>query len=103
MNKYEHLTKYIEDYKKNKGNSEKPGYLPKLVVYFREVLEDNVENIPAFFGWDYELEEDFYSWGHNSRWANVFNGMLYEHLREYVDMLLDFMEETEIEDFEVEY
>jgi hypothetical protein len=103
MNKYKHLTEYISSYKANGGASEKPPYLPKLVVYFREALEDTVENIPDFFGWDDETAEDFFTWGRNSRWAHTFNRMLGEHLPEYVDLLVDFMEETGTKDIEIKY
>ena len=99
--KWRYLDEYVQSYKEHDGYSEIPGYLPKLVVYFRMAL-DALNTEPAeFFGWDEETAEDFLTWGHNSRWNHTFSIMLENNLEEYVDLLKNAMIENEIDDFEV--
>lgn len=106
MKGFEHLSEYVHEYVKNDGVSTKPGYLPKLVIYFRRAFDElgvSDVNVPEFFNWDEETAEDFLTWGHNSRWSNTFNALLYTHLDDYVDELKSAMVDGEVYDFEVNY
>lgn len=102
LTKYKYLNQYVKYFDEHNGQSEDDDYLPKLVVYFRRVLEDKVD-LQEFFGWDNDTAEDFYSWGHNSRWANTFAHELLIDLEYYVYLLLKHMKANNIKDFEVSY
>lgn len=99
---FKYLDSYVELYKQ--GTERPSRYLPKLIIYFRQALEqlgidDNM--VPDFFGWDEETAEDFWSWGHNSRWNFTFNFYLGNELEEYVALLKQEMIKKGIKDFEV--
>lgn len=97
---FNNLDRYVKNFEKENESDE---YLPKLVAYIREFL-DKVDLDPVeFFGWEDDIAEDFYSWGHNSRWANTFLPMLQANLDEYVSMVKDTMTENDIKDFSVDY
>lgn len=103
---FKYLDEYINDYVKNNGLSTEPGYLHKLIIYFRKAFDklgmsDNC--VPEFFDWDDETSEDFFTWGHNSRWSNTFATMLDNNLNDYVDKLKSTMVNNEIDDFKVNY
>lgn len=54
------------------NHSYKDGYLPPLIIWFRERFENDQIRLTEILEWDDETMEDFFSWGHNSRWANTF-------------------------------
>ena len=85
LDKYPKLKECVEEYIELNGCSKKQGYLPKLVVYVRCMRLDE----PEFFGFDKEWTDEFYSWGHNSRYAHVFNPLLYDNLEEYLEAILE--------------
>lgn len=72
LKKYPNVQRYVADYFGNEGMGPGGGRLPDLIIWFRETLEKNDIDIPDYFDWDDDLREDFYSWGHNSRWGNTF-------------------------------
>lgn len=103
-NIWKYLNSYVKTYKENNGCSERPPYLPMLVIYFRYALDKlglSDVDVPQLFHWDEETAEDFLTWGHNSRWGNTFNIMLFDHLEEYVNILKESMINECIKDFEV--
>ena len=85
LNKFPHLKSYVEEYIKNNGLPDQPGYISSLVYFFKRKCLDNNLSEEALFGWDEETAEDFYSWGSNSRWANTFDSCLSTHFSEYLD------------------
>ena len=85
LDKYPRLKECVEEYIELNGGSKKEGYLPKLVVYVRCMRLDE----PEFFGFDREWTDEFYSWGHNSRYAHVFNPLLHDNLEEYLEAILE--------------
>lgn len=104
MKKYKYLHQYVRNFLRNEGCSEHPQYLPLVVIYFREALDKlhiPDDEVPSIFGWDDETADDFFSWGHNSRWNHTFSCMLYANIDEYVDLLKKLMEKNNLEDFEV--
>lgn len=76
LDKYPNVQKYVEDYIKTDGITPCTDRAPNLIIWFRETLEKHGVDIPEFFDWDNDLAEDFYSWGHNSRWGHTFIGWL---------------------------
>lgn len=81
------VEKYIND-------EDDPCMLTDLTVYVRLMEIDE----PSFFGWDEETTEDFYSWGHNSRYANVFESELEWNTENMVIDILNYLEYNKIED-----
>lgn len=90
--KYPTLSKCIS--KLNKEDPFKSDMLSDITVYVRRLNIDEAE----FFGWDEETAEDFYTWGHNSRYANVFEPMLFDNFQEYIDIILEYLEDSGIKE-----
>lgn len=90
LEKYPALKRYVESFIQNGGMNPEPGLLSDLVVYIRKLDID----VPSFFNWDYETEEDFFTWGYNSRYANVLEPLLWVNLEEYVSLLIDWFDEA---------
>lgn len=76
LNKYPNVQRYVADYIENEGDGPGGTRLPDLVIWFRETLEKNDVDVPDYFGWEDDWREDFYSWGHNSRWRHTFMNWL---------------------------
>ena len=76
ISKYPNLERYFKHFEETSGTPESNNCLPYLIVWIRLLVEpeDGKRWIdpPAFFGLDEDEAEDFYSWGHNSRWKNTF-------------------------------
>ena len=89
LEKYPALKGYVEKFIQNEGVNPDPDLLTPLTVYIR--MLDISE--PLFFDWDDEITEEFYSWGHNSRYANVLEPLLWNNLEEYVSLLIDWFDE----------
>ena len=99
LDKYPHLKKAVEHFYDTDGQAEELGLLPNLIIWIRNTIPDSVD--PAeFFGMDNDTAEDFYSWGHNSRWANTFWTYLQTHFDWCVACCLDLADQYG--DFDVE-
>lgn len=63
---------------------------PPFIVWMRTHLEDDIgwNRMCEFLGWDSELWLDFTSWGHNSRWKNVFWSWVNENFARAVSVAL---------------
>lgn len=73
LDKYPNLKKYFTFFMEtDAGLPEDPGLLPRLIVWIRTHVDANDIDPAEFFDMDEETAEDFYTWGHNSRWKNVF-------------------------------
>lgn len=94
LDKYPHLRTYFTRYVESDGASENPNYLPCLIVWIRMAMDAAGTDPAAFFEMDEETAEDFYSWGHNSRWNNTFRSYLdsdYEFaLRKCIELAQDY-------------
>lgn len=42
--------------------------------------------------WDGDMIEDFWSWGHNSRWHHTFEDDMVDHFDDYVNTAIDIEE-----------
>ena len=83
LSKYPNLKRYFKHFAKNEGEPELNGFLPNLIVWIRLLVEpENGEwtDPVAFFGLTGDEAEDFFSWGSNSRWKNVFWPFAIENL-----------------------
>lgn len=89
LEKYPTLKECVEDFIENEGENPDSSRLTKLVVYIRELCIYE----PDVFKWDDEVAEDFYTWGHNSRYAFVLEPMLCNNLNWHIECLLDVLEE----------
>ena len=79
------LKKCVESFVALEGNSEKPDRIPDLIYYIKcmDIYE------PQLFRWSKEDEEEFCSWGHNSRYVHVLWPLLFNNLDEYVNIIVD--------------
>lgn len=89
---YPHLNQYVNEYIANDGQSTTAHSLSSLTFFFKMMCINNSLDEQQLFGWDEELAEDFYSWGSNSRWANVFDAYLATNFNECIDIALDLVE-----------
>ena len=87
IDEYPELARCVRDFIVNNGQNPDPMYLTDLTVYIRNLNVDE----PVLFGWDEETAEDFYSWGHNSRYANVLEPMLYADLEGHVQAIANYL------------
>ena len=88
LKKYPVLKAAVEDFISTNGTHKVPGRLCDLTVYIRmlDVFE------PEFFGWSNYYFEEFCSWGHNSRYANVLEPLLCWNLNRHVCRILDYLD-----------
>lgn len=94
LNKYPNVQRYVADYIENEGMGPGGTRLPNLVVWFRETLEKNGVDVTEYFDWEDDWREDFYSWGHNSRWGNTFrNWLSYDELEYHLEAIANIAEE----------
>lgn len=66
--KYPNFHTYATHFINDDGDSEDDKFFPKLLVWIRKATDD----WPTDFKMDDETYLEFTSWGHNSRWMNVF-------------------------------
>lgn len=90
--KYRHLYKAVKHYWETEGKPEHDLCLPNLIVWIRQVVPDTVD-IPDYFEMGERVKEDFYSWGHNSRWSNTFWSFLNDHFCWCVALCMDLADE----------
>lgn len=87
--KYPNFHTYATQFIKNDGKSEDKEFLPKLIVWIRKTTDDR----PDGFTMDDDTYEEFCSWGHNSRWQNVFWDYLTSNLDYAIGVCLDLARE----------
>lgn len=87
---YPTLRKVIKRFIKDNGYLSNS--LTDLTIYIRCLDIDE----PSVFQWSYHIRDEFYSWGHNSRYANVLEPMLCGNLNLHICRLLNYMEAYEI-------
>lgn len=99
LKRFPNLKSAVEFFYQNNGESEHEGCLPNLIVWIRCVLPEDYD-AAEYFDMPDEMKEDFWSWGHNSRWANTFYCYLEDNFNYCVKKCLDLAEEYG--DFDVE-
>lgn len=77
LEKFPKLKSYIDEFRQNKTPT---GKISKLCFFFKYFIEEGIVEIQDLTDWDDEMVEEFESWGHNSRYANIFEPDLYEYL-----------------------
>lgn len=68
-------------------------FLTDLTVFIRRNI--NSEYHPAIVNMDKDEEEDFFTWGRNSRYKNVFEPLLYERFEEAIANLEEYLVERD--------
>lgn len=103
LKKYKNLYKYAKYWLLHK-KAEHSNYLPNLIIWFREVLyRAGIDAIPEYFGWNSDMAEDFYLWGHNSRWTHTFCIYLEMKPEEALEYAIDLADEYGDPDIEEIY
>ena len=92
LKKYPVLSFCVNNFIENDGTNPAPRRLTPLTVYIRNLFVFE----PDLFDWDDEICEDFCSWGHNSRYANVLEPMLIVSLDIHISHILDYLEDFNI-------
>lgn len=95
---YPRLKKYAKHFEKTRGDSEIAGFLPFIVIWFRDLFKEagiNDGQVPIEFEMDDDTAEEFWSWGHNSRYANVFTQYLLDNLDFCIDIALQIIDNDE--------
>ena len=75
LSEFPNLERYFNHFVETDGSPEMQDCLPNLIIWIRLIVEPHEGkwiDPMTFFGLDDEDAEDFYTWGHNSRWKNVF-------------------------------
>lgn len=98
LKNYPNLKKYAKHFEKTRGDGEIAGFLPFVVIWFRDLFrEAGIDDgqVPVEFEMDDETSEEFWSWGHNSRYANVFSWYLLSNLDFCIDIALQIIDNNE--------
>lgn len=105
LKKYPNLRKYALHFDRTEGTAEEGGFLPFFVIWFRRLfdktgIED--DQVPALFGYDDESDEanDFWNWGHNSRYANVFSCWLEQDIDYALRLIFELIEQYKLDGFD---
>lgn len=93
LDQYPNLKGAVEHFYNTDGQPEHEGKLPNLIVWIRQVLENESDDAPEYFEMSERQTEDFYSWGHNSRWSNTFWVFLENHFNWCVALCIDLARE----------
>ena len=93
LDKYPNLKGAVEHFYNTDGQPEHKDKLPNLIVWIRQVLDLAGEDAAEYFEMPEETAEDFYSWGHNSRWSNTFWLFLENHFNWCVGLCIDLADE----------
>ena len=93
LENYPNLKKYVEHYAKTNGKPEKEECISNLVYYFKLQCFNNDLDEEKTFNWNNETSEDFYSWGHNSRWAHTFDNYLRYNFQDAIEIGINLAKE----------
>lgn len=86
------LAKAIKEFKEQYDGA-RDGFLTDLTVFIRRNI--NINYHPAIVDMDEDEEEDFFSWGSNSRYKNVFEPLLYGRFEEAIENLEEYLVERD--------
>lgn len=105
LENYPNLNRYAQHFEKTNGSSEDSGYLPYLVIWFRKLFREagiEDDDVPSLCGFDEYEEEEFFSWGHNSRYNHVFSVWIENDIDFALSVAFSIMEEHEdCKDFDI--
>lgn len=107
LKKHKNLYKYAKHWMlKQCPEHDEDGYLPNLIIWFREVFEKagiTDDNVPEYLGWDEDMANDFWTWGHNSRWKHTFSIWLECEPEDAMEYAIDLADEYGDPDIEEMY
>lgn len=107
LKQYPKLEAAINEYIELNGRSRTPGHLSDFIYWLRCKIEKYFDGDPGHItcwpnaesieceGLENEVDwdEDFWSWGHNSRWANTFTLWVDENFNDMVNSAIELAEE----------
>lgn len=102
LDKFPVLKKAVEHFKETGGRSEEDGCIPNFVYFFKQMNFRFDQDPDEMFGWDSETKEDFWSWGHNSRWAHTACMWIDDNFEECIEKAIELAKEYGDLDLEVE-
>lgn len=103
LKKHKNLYQYFKYWLLNQC-AEHDRYLPNLVIWFREIFDRaGIDDVPEYLGWDADMAEDFWSWGHNSRWNHTFSVWLECEPEDAMKCAIDLADEHGDPDIEEMY
>lgn len=107
LKQYPKLEAAINEYIELNGRSRTPGHLSDFIYWLRCKIEKHFDGDPGhitcwpnaesieYEGLENEVDwdEDFWCWGHNSRWANTFTLWVEENFNDMVNSAIEIAEE----------
>jgi len=93
LNYYPNLKKALRSYIDNEGKSEQSGHIPKFVYFFKKMCNEKGLDPDEIFEWPEDIAEDFWTWGHNSRWAHTGSVWIEDHLEECIQLAIELAEQ----------
>ena len=102
LKQYPKLEAAINEYIKLNGRSKTPGHLSDFVYWLRCKIEKYFDGDPSSITcWpnaednenEIDWDEDFWSWGHNSRWGNTFTIWVAENFNDMVNSAIELAKE----------
>lgn len=101
---FPHLQEYFVTYRQKNGIPEHDNCFPNLLIWFREVIDNDDELAMNLLQMDEDEVEEFCSWGHNSRWlhvgANAFASLMEcnpEYMKNTLIQLAEYYGDPDIE------
>jgi len=88
LKRYPELERVANSFIGLEGQSEDPRFLPDLIVYWRCMKEKYHLKEHRVFDWDEDTAKDFYTWGHNSRYAHTFWAVLADNPDYYISAMI---------------
>lgn len=86
LEKYPYLKSYVKAFINDEEDTTE--FIPSLIYFFKKICVDHELDEAELFEWDEETTQDFYSWGHNSRWANTFWAFLVENFDHCIEVAI---------------
>ena len=93
LKNYPNLKRIVQSFIAHNGESEEQGCLAKFTYFFKLMCLNNNLDEDAVFGWNKETSEDFYSWGHNSRWIHTAQTYILSNFNQCVNVAIDLVED----------
>lgn len=96
ISKFPNLSRYFNHFEDTDGAPERKDSLPYLIIWIRLLVEPEDDEwlcAPEVFELSDEDAEEFYSWGSNSRWKNVFWDFIANNLDDVKEKCIELAEQ----------
>ena len=102
---FPNLRNYYNTYLQRNGKPEHEHCFPNLLIWFRDVIDNDDDMAIKILEMDEDEIEEFGSWGHNSRWVHVaepaFSSLMEadpEYMKGvFVQLALDYGKDPDVE------